>query len=83
MFFIYLFSNKEIMISEMSRVTLDSRGELKQWNNKNKRGNLWLGNDYKRVSSPGRNKLHYSGYFSHPPPLNISQRHRLWRRKSY
>lgn len=44
---------------------------------------LQLGNDYKHVSSLGKNKLHCSGYFSHPLPLHISHWHSLSRCKSY
>lgn len=47
------------MISELSGVTLDSGGETKQRNHQQEGGKLLLGNDYRRVSSSGSNKLHF------------------------
>lgn len=83
----FLFLATDFMISERLCITTDSQEKTKTNKTKKTKSNnkrkLMVGNYYKRVSSPGKNMLHCSGYFSYPLLLHISHWRSLWRCKSY
>lgn len=73
----YLIANRKenwLNLFQIFEIPFYKEIQRRNWNDDKK---LEFLNDYKHVSSQGKNKLHRSGYFSHPLPLHISHRQSL------